>query len=101
MILEGSGPPARHPAIPNWLREAPGTSKRLWPVVDQGPHGEAISPVPARAYYKYFTETLPDKGRCVVTNLKQYIASQYGARRPSRPHAARRSVPEAVGDARV
>ena len=36
-----------------------------------------------------------------MTNLKQYIASQYGARRPSRPHAARRSVREDVGDVSV
>lgn len=47
--LRTAGPASGHsePA-----REAPGTSKRLWPVGDQGPHGEAISPVPARAYDK-------------------------------------------------
>ncbi len=36
-----------------------------------------------------------------MTNLKQFIERQYGARRPSRPHAARRSVREDTGDVRV
>jgi hypothetical protein len=101
MILEGSGPPARHPAIPNW----PGTPY-------QHPEGfgrsaakarprEDASPTQGPASDKYFTETRPDKGRCVVTNLKQFIERQYGARRRSRPHAARRSVREDAGDVRV
>jgi hypothetical protein len=37
----------------------------------------------------------------LVTNLKQFIERQHGARRPSRPHAARRSVSEDTGDVSV
>jgi hypothetical protein len=36
-----------------------------------------------------------------VTNLKQFIERQYGARRRSRPHAARRLVSEDTGEVRV
>jgi hypothetical protein len=101
MILEGSGPPPRHPAIPN----RPGTPY-------QHPEGfgrsaakarprEDASPTQGPASDKYFTETRPDKGRCVVTSLKEYIERQHGARRPSRPHAARRSVREDVGGVSV
>jgi len=101
MILEGSGPLAWHPTIPN----RPGTPY-------QHPEGfgrsaakarprEDASPTRGPASDKYFTETRPDKGRCIVTSLKEYIERQHGARRPSRPHAARRSVREDAGDVRV
>ena len=36
-----------------------------------------------------------------MTSLKEYIERQHGARRPSRPHAARRSVSEDTGEVRV
>ena len=36
-----------------------------------------------------------------MTSLKEYIEHQHGARRPSRPHAARRSVREDTGEVRV
>jgi hypothetical protein len=36
-----------------------------------------------------------------VTSLKEYIERQHGARRPSRPHAARRSVSEDTSEVRI
>jgi len=36
-----------------------------------------------------------------VTSLKEYIEHQHGARRPSRPHAARRSVSEDTSEVRI
>jgi hypothetical protein len=101
MILEGFGPPARHPAIP----KRPGTLhehlKGFGRLAASAPTRAGASHTRGPASDKYFTETRPDKGRCIVTSLKQYIASQYGARRPTRHPRARQSMREDVGDVSV